>query len=453
MLNTEHVHWHACIRACSLTTLTLAAVGCGTFSPAPDHIEGIAAGTIAVISDGDYVAASYGTGELAPLDAGHRDLLSVLSVRDGELVRGELAISSSVTASPEVLALSPDGRTAFITERLGERAEGDTLVSQLAPGRRLFAVDVSDPAAPRLSDTTEVAAFPEALAVSPDGQWIAVVSNPAEASYVQLVHFNEGRFEAALRFDVAALGVVGTADGPRGGVLATNVHWHPTGRYLAVNFNTLARVGFFELHHEGDDNGAVSLRAWGNLAETGPDSFVGRFTPDGRYYVTSDWGRNFAAADLEGRLPATRSLVSLIRVASPGAEAPQHARVATAESDIAAEGIAISPDGRLIATINMRGTAFPPDSARHTPDATVSLLALDAENGTLEKLADTPFAGVLPEGGTFDLTGRRFIATSFEGPSGATLEVFDVTKGPRPTLEHVASIPVPHGAHHVAVSR
>lgn len=430
--------------ACSV----LAAVSCIDLSPSEDQLLGIAAQTIAVISDGDFVAASYGTGELAPPSAGYRDRLTVLTVRDGKLLRSELPVSNSVTASPEVLALSPDGKTAFVAERLGQRGEGSTLVSQLAPGKRLFAVDLSDASAPRVADTAQLAEFPEALSVSPDGRWIAVVSNTQQASLVQLVEYTAGHFEPVLSFDVADLGVTGTSSGPRAGVLATNVHWHPSGRYLAVNFNTLARVGFFEVFEQ---EGSPTLRPWGSLVETEPDCFVGRFTPDGRYYVTSDWGRNPAATDLEERIPRTRSRVSLIRVASPSSKSPLHERVATGESDNSAEGMAISPDGRLIATVNMRGTAFDPSSERYTPEATVSLLRLDPERAVLEKLSDTPFKAVLPEGGSFDRSGEHFLATSFEGPNGGSLEVFDVVRGDRPALKHAASIALPHGVHHVAI--
>ncbi|MGV6871889.1 hypothetical protein ACUSIJ_04245 [Pseudochelatococcus sp. B33] len=107
----------------------------------------------------------------------------------------------------------------------------------------------------------------------------------------------------------------------------------------------------------------------------------------------------------------------------------------------------------------MRGTAFPPDSPRFDRHATASLLTFDPQSGTLAKVADYPFDGVLPEGGTFDLTGEHFLATVFEGHEGAGpdaaagLEVFRVVGGKQPALERIGRIPTPHGAHHVAVAR
>lgn len=423
----------------------------------PAFVGRISAGTIAAISDGDFVGQTYATGRLAPRAAGHRDLLTVLSIVRGDVTIGTLPVSNSVTAAPEILALTRDGRTAFVTERLGERPPGGETVRDLPPGRRLFAVDLADRAAPRLSDTVEVAAFPESLAVSPDGRHVAVVANTPEASFVQLVAHAGGRFGAVGRFDLADLGIVGAGTGPRGGVTATNVHWHPSGRFLAVNINTQNRVAFLEVTQGG---GAPGLRLWGNPVPVGADPFVGRFTPDGRFYLTADWGRDFAATGLDGRIPRTPSSVSVVRLADPGTAgaAARHERIGGAVTDNSAEGLAISPDGRLVATVNMRGTAFLPDSPRFTRAASVTLLTFDPMTGVIAKVADYPFEGVLPEGGVFDLTGDHFLATVFHGHEGAAaaagagLEVFRVVRGERPALERLGRIPMPHGVHHVDVA-
>jgi 6-phosphogluconolactonase (cycloisomerase 2 family) len=420
-----------------------------------DSLSGISAGKVAVISDGDYVAKTYADGVLAPVEAGHEDVLTVLSITDGKVREATIPVSNSVTAAPEILELTPDGRTAFVTERLGERPEGATTMKELPPGNRLFAIDLSDSANPKLADTAEIGLHPEGLAVSPDGRRVAVVSNTAEESLLQIVEFRDGRFGPVARFDLAELGVTGEAAGPRGGVTATNVQWHPSGGYLAANINTQDRVAFFEVS-DGDNGPALKL--WGNIVETGRDPFVGRFTPDGRHYLTSNWGRNFAATSLDGRIPDAASTMSVIRLADPEAQEGEHERLATIDTDISAEGMAVSPDGRLVATFNMRGTTFAPGTPRYSREAGISLLSFDPQTGTLTKLSDTPFEAVLPEGGTFDLTGDHVIATSFEAQPdaapgvGAGLAVFRVVKDGTPRLEPVGRVPLPHGVHHVDVA-
>lgn len=412
-------------------------------------VPGLSARVMVAISDGDFVASTYADGQLAPADAGHRDLLTALRIENGKVHRLELPVSNSVTAAPEILKLTNDGRTAFVVERLTGRTADAKLARELAPGNRLFAVDLAGNQA-KIADEVRVPDLPESLALSPDGHMVAVVSNPANASLLSIVAYENGRFGAVRSFDLANLGVRGDAAAPRGGVTATNVQWHPSGRILAVNINTQNRVAFLLLTGSGDE---LAVTPWGAPVEVGKDPFVGRFTPDGRHYLTADWGRNFASRSLDERLPTSPSKISVIRLADTNASPAEaiHRRIGGAETDFSSEGLAVSPDGRLVATVNMRGTAIPKSSPRHDEKASVTLLAFDPQNGALTKLADYPLAGTLPEGGTFDLTGHHFLATVFEGEGGAGIEVFRVRREGTPAFERLGRIPTPHGVHHVDV--
>ncbi len=399
----------------------------------------------ATIADAEHAASTYVDGVLTPESAGYRDLLTVGGLRRGELRSASVEVSNSVTAPPEVLALAPDGRTAYVLERLAGRKSGDTLASQLAPGRKLTTVDLADPARPKVVGTVPVAATPEALAVSPDGRTVALVANSPTSSVLQLLTVGrDGRPGPPRTYDLAELGLTAAP----GGDLATQVQWHPSGRYLAVNITDQNRVGFFELRRDG------TLVPWGAPVRTGTDPFVGRFTPDGRYYLTANWGRDLDAGDIEGRLPDVPSTVQAIRLASPWADRPVHRPGLEASTDRSSEGLAISPDGRLIATVNMRGTALPPESEEHDRLATVSLLRFDPRTGRFSKVGDYPLDGVLPEGGSFDATGRWFLATVYEpaepGSPGSGLQLYRVLDDNR-GLQPDQRLPLPHGTHHVVV--
>jgi len=421
-----------------------------------DILSAISAGRVAVISDGDYIARTYADSALPPEEAGHTDMLTVFSIADGRVTRSAIPVSNSVTAAPEILELAPDGRSAFVTERLGQRPDGARTARDLPAGNRVFAIDLSDAANPRLADMAEIGTYPESLAVSPDGRTIAIVSNTSEASLLQIVEFSDGRFGDVAKFDLAALGIEGSAEGVRGGVAATNVQWHPSGRYLAVNINTQDRIAFFEFRHA--ETGPF-VQPWGDTVAVGQDPFVGRFTPDGSHYLTSNWGRNFAATSLDGRIPKASSTMTVIRLAGPEAANVRHERLGTVETGVSAEGMAVSPDGRMVATINMQGTSFPEDSPRHQREASLSLLTFDPRTGTLTKVGDFAFEGVLPEGATFDLSGDHLLATVFEGhpgagpDAGAGIEVFGVVKGDMPALKRIGRVALPHGVHHVDVAQ
>jgi len=124
----------------------------------------------------------------------------------------------------------------------------------------------------------------------------------------------------------------------------------------------------------------------------------------------------FCSGQSGGPCPDTRSTIIVFRPVGPrhrGKAAGQR-YVGTIETDVSAEGLAISPDGRLVATMNMRGTVLLPASSRYEREASVSLLTLDPATGVLAKVADYPFEGELPECGAFDLTGDHFWATVFQ---------------------------------------
>ena len=78
----------------------------------------LSAGTIAVISDGEFVAQTYAMGRLAPAGAGLRDRLTILTIEDGTVRTASLNVSNSVTAAPEVIALTPDGAAVYVADAL-----------------------------------------------------------------------------------------------------------------------------------------------------------------------------------------------------------------------------------------------------------------------------------------------------------------------------------------------
>ncbi|MFC6632722.1 lactonase family protein [Microbulbifer taiwanensis] len=406
----------------------------------PDKVLAqVDAGVIAAVADGDFVAGSYASGDLAPDSAGFRDTLVLLRRSGGGWRRESLPISNSVTAPPEVLRLAADGRSVYVIERLAPRTPGASRIAELAPGRRLFAVALPAGAPAKLADAVELDDFPEALDISPDGRTIAVVSNGSGGSWLHLVPCAGGRFGSVQKFDLAEIAGAGRA--PR----ASNVAWHPSGRILAINFHTENRILFVVLEESG---GHFSPRPWGAAVEVGRDPFVGRFAPDGRHYITADWGRNFDAVDLAGRLPESASQLTVVRLGRAGAVAPAHRVVHRTRSDISSEGLAISRNGRFVATVNMRGTVFPAGSPRFQRHASVSLFRFDAADGSLKKIVDRPFTAVLPEGGAFDASGHYFLASVFEYRDlhGGGIEVFRVSEQ---GLEPLGRIPMPHGVHHL----
>jgi DNA-binding beta-propeller fold protein YncE len=425
-------------------TLTLLSASKGLAQVASADLQGR---YLAVASDGDFFASSYVDGRIPGNDSRYQDALTLIPLPLTEEAVS-LNVSNSVISPPEIMALSPNGTMAFVVETAAQRPENATTRAELSPGRLLTMVDLTNPRQPKILAQRAVGTAPEAIDVDPNGNWLAIVTNPAadsdEPEALQLVPVNGRTLGEPISFPLNTLGIP-TAEGA---LDASSVEWHPSGQYLAINLYRQNRVVFLEFTQT---SGEVGLQLWGNPVTVDPDPFSGRFTPDGRYYLSANWQRNFEADSLEGRLPAQPSTVSVIRLGNGG-----HRVTATVASDSSSEGIAISPDGRFVVTANMRDTALPQSSPRFTREATVSLFRLEAATGQLQKAGDFPFEGVLPEGITFDATGEHIIVATFEyldsaQPTGG-LEIWQVSRQPRLELKYYGRINVPHGAHQVLVA-
>ena len=83
------------------------------------------------------------------------------------------------------------------------------------------------------------------------------------------------------------------------------------------------------------------------------------------------------------------------------------------EGYVSPEGLEISPDGRYAISTNIEYSWLASDDPRYSPYSVVSLIEIDNQNSRLTKQDDALFYGQLPEGATFDATGRNVLVTSF----------------------------------------
>jgi DNA-binding beta-propeller fold protein YncE len=411
---------------------------------------------IAAISDGDFLASTYADDKLPVLI--NPDRLSLINlpikVRETEITRVDA--SNSVTGAPYAFDITANGRTAFIVETLAPAPPGATTREQLQPGQQLTTIDLSDPRRPRVIGQVAIAPKPETISVHPQGNLLAISTQTPDKE-ILLVPVQNRTPNQPIEFSLRQLGIVPDSTRFEDGMYSSYVQWHPSGRYLAVNLTYRDQVAFFELKR---DYHTFHLVPWGTPVKVGKDPFTGRFTPDGRFYITSDWGRNFGEQieTLEARLPTTAGTVSVIQLAKLGTSATnaQHQVVSTATSDLSPESLAISPDGSMVVTVNMRGTAFPQSSPRFTPEASLSLLMLDRQSGKLTKVDDYPFTGILPESVAFEASGNYLAVAIYDfftsKPEGG-VELWQVILNPTPKLQQLERvIDVGRGTHQVLIA-
>ena len=432
-------------------TLACAVAAPGLAAANESFFEGRALVTLA---DGAMLASGYIDGRLGPR---RPDLLSVIPL-DGpdDLQRHDTEVSNSVATWPNVLTLTADGRFALVTEPFGQPADNATEFSEIPRGSRITVVDLSDPKAPEIVQEIEADGAPAAIDLHPSGELVAVTL-PFEGR-IALYPFAEGRLaEPSLH----ALDIDGLTNS-----FVPEFKWHPSGDFAAVTLGGADRVAFYRFDGQ-------SLTLWGDPLRTAPLPGKGAWTPDGRHFIvttitaTGDmaqmgYGQNaslFAVFAFDDDTdPASPPRRANDRSTSYQSGPVQHARVAQVPGGMGyVENFALSPDGQWIVGLNMAASWLPYDHPGRTDHSELTLFQFDSETGAMTPHGVTRLDGVvLPQGITFDASGRHLAITAYQGRNGedGSLSFWRLDRGEQPGLVPVGSpLAMPRGVHLVELLR
>jgi hypothetical protein len=226
----------------------------------------------------------------------------------------------------------------------------------------------------------------------------------------------------------------------------SHICWHPSGNFLSVTLSS-EQIQFF--HYRPENN---SLEPWGNPLNTGKLPGVGYFTPDGKHFIVTNlfWG-----GDVEGAFGGSQqgmlAVIRFVDSSQPDGEL-KHVIVSTAATGGSPENFAISPNGEWVVSLDMEQSYFPKDSPLFTPYSALTLFRLNVSNGRLTPINRYYFEGVLPEGITFDASGKYLAIAVFDHYNprqpGSTLDFWRLLDGDAPKLIKLDfSIPLVRGAH------
>ncbi|MBD2000865.1 hypothetical protein H6G00_30420 [Leptolyngbya sp. FACHB-541] len=401
------------------------------------------------LSDADMLASAYVDGQLGPREG--RDTLSVIPlgghVRD--LRAYETEASNSVAGPPVAVAVTPDGHYALVVETFRPRPDGDwqnQRFSDLQQGDRISVFDLSNPTRPAKVQEVVIAERPTSVSISRNGSLVAVTFHPNGAGAetpLALIPFRAGQLGQPTYPELAHV---------PGGQELIHAEWHPTQDVLALVNATTVEVSFARLNRQGD---TLSLEPWGNAVQVEKAPFMARFTPDGRHVIVNGlyWG-----LDVEGQWSeAPRgSLVSIRLEAGTQADgSPRHALVSRAITGVSPEGLAISPNGRYVVTTNLERSYLPYNDDRVTWFSSLTLMTLDPQTGQLNRVADYPFDGILPEAAAFDASSQYLAVVNYDffddRTQGGSIDFWRIASdplNPQPMLVQTRySVPVTRGAH------
>lgn len=408
---------------------------------------------IVSVSDADMVASAYVDGQLGPREG--RDAISVIRLGGDprDWTAAEAFASNSVAGPPAAVDITPDGRFAFVIETWAPRPQGDDAhtFGDLRHGNRLNVFDLADPTAPRLVQQVVTPERPDAVRVSGDGALVAVTFNPAgagRATPLALYPFADG-----------VLGDPSTPEIPGWDLddgRLMDIDWHPTEPILAMIDEAQNTLRFARVT---DD---LRIAPFGNVVDVERTPFRVEFTPDGNHVVVNAvyWG-----SDIAGRwIEAPRGSVLTVRMNAETRDdgTVRHAFVSRVKTGVSPEGLAVSPDGRWVATTNLERSYLPYGDTRITWFSSITLAALDQATGQLTKVGTFNYDGILPEAAVFDNSGSYLAVANYDHfddrRAGASIDFWRIQNDPldRANVQLIKtehSVPVTRGAHSMVIAR
>lgn len=465
--------WTLWMRAAALAAATMLLAACGGNDDDGERSAGACAapaatgsgpgGRIVAVADADMLATAYADDQLGAPVPGAADALALFDPSAGAgtqpALTGRAAVGNAVTGPAWVFDIDAAGARAYVIETNPSPPPGVSTLSALVslPGNTLTVLDICDRSAPRAIASVRTVDSPTAISLRADGRVLAVVSRfPARL----VTHAIDDNGTVGPPIDVPL--PAGLAPGPENAFQdVTQAVWSPDGRWLAVFVRGTRKLQIFEASGAAD---ALQLAPAGNAADIDEGTFGGQWAPDGRTLgVINVRALSRGVQELLALLPTLTPdqqqalLAGSVQVVEVfGADARPAPRVVqTLPGPVFPEGLAFSPDGRYLATVNLQTTALPPSLPLYSPLSTLSLYARDGDGGALSLIAHTPFEGILPESVAFD-PSSRWLAVAVFHPSDAdrdtgALDLWRLvgSEGPAPAsgVERVSRTAAPRGMH------
>ncbi|MGF1543223.1 MAG: hypothetical protein ACFB00_01725 [Parvularculaceae bacterium] len=407
------------------------------------------------VQDADMLASAYVDGVLGPREG--RDTLAVVPL-DGDprdWKAAEIFASNSVAGPPASVDVARDGRFAYVVETFTPRPDDDGphTFADLTPGGKLTIVDLGKPAEPRTIDVIEIPARPLAVRADPKGEFLAVTysieGGAGARTPLQLFRIRRnGTLSDPVAPEIAGY--------PLGEDNILDLDWHPTERILVMIDQFQNKMRFARVTRD------LAVEPFGNVVDIERAPYRVFFTPDGRHAVTNAlyWGPDIAGRWSEAPRGSVLAVRMNAEVRRDGTA--RHAFVDRVTTGVSPEGLAVSPDGKWVATTNLERSYLRYDDERITWWSSLTLARLDQATGQLAEVGTFSFDGVLPEAAVFDNSGRYLAVAVYDHfddrREGSSIDFWRIQADPLNTenvqlvrTEH--SVPVARGAHSMTIAR
>lgn len=391
---------------------------------------------LVAISDADMAASALVDGKLLRDNSVKDKLTSVkFPIARGASI-GEIVVPNSTLTNSKSMAVPKTGGLAYVLDTRSSPAETvkefSDVMKEFPDGQRLYVIDIVNFANPKVKFQFPVGKNPTAIDVYKNELMIAT-SVPGK----ELVFYEVDDSGKPTR----ALYLPSTLDSTN---RIIDLTWHPTGNYLAVTLEATKELALFKIIRDGGK--LKNIEMVGKPFKVGESPTSGSFSEDGKYYFVVDTKGSLGKATANGD-------IHVVEFSLEGAA--EHKVNSTTPVGLNPGAFAISPDGKMMVTVNAGKSANPWGQDGAGTGSTLSLFKLAAD-GVLTKVEDYPFSGILPQSVAFDKDGSNIAVAVYEylnfGLRTGGIEFWSVAKGDAPTLKRQESkISVEGGCHTLRV--
>ncbi len=349
----------------------------------------------------------------------------------------EYNISNSIFSSSSISEICTNiPSLAFFLETKGTSSEGG---SQPGSGGFISVMDVTSPANARTLFRFPVANNPLSISLSPNNDYIAVTSEEYD-NEIQVIELNaEGKPVRKIKKPVLI-----------GNERISHICWSPDGAFLVYSNATKQEVGLIQVVKDGPTQKIVRLELYGQPIKLGLNPGMGKFTPDGKYYIVSDLkNRKTEQYNLQ---PAELFVVKF------NFEPKQpHYLLSKQEVGYNLEDFAIHPSGNTVFALTSNKSFHTLQSVLPQDEGKIHLLDIDP-SGVITEVRTYPVKGKYPSGLAIDSKGDNIAISVSEydtyGISFGGIQFWNYSKSPNKQLQKQnVDFYMPKGVHHLKVIR
>ena len=345
------------------------------------------------LSDADMSAFSLMDGQLRK-NADAKDEISTLtfplSYGNPGQIKSDKA-SNSVLEGKKSIAITSNQKLAYVLETKGETSCDDVSFSKMdvefPTGRYITVVNIENLNQPKSLYRFPVGENPSSIAIDNKNKYLALTCEEY-GKEIQIFELDE----AGKPFRI----IKKPSNFEPGRIV--DLVWHSSGEYLAYINQDEAHVGLIKVLRDGPTQQIIRIEALGEPVKIGGMPAMGKFTPDGKYFLVLDKKKELTDKDSD-----TKGELFVVRF---NPETGSHSLLSKSEVGENPMGFDIHPEGNFILVNNLERSFYPPEQFASSGESSLSVLQL-AYDGRVENKETFTIQGILPASVAFDKNGKN----------------------------------------------